>query len=115
MATNTSRYELPNRRLDPEFTEIQAKSCRIITTNKILFNSVFSHWEFTVVDADGNEYSWKDFRCAEAADLATVKLAIYNHLVSSVEKIPEDGAQGNYLKTTTVVTDRGSSDQDYVG
>lgn len=115
MPDYTSSYNLSNRHQAGEiyFTDQQANYCTIVSTTKIYYNSVFNHWEFKVIDRDNNTYTWKDFRCLEGADKTNVKLAIFNHLVTDVVKVKEDGNNDSYLKTETSVADRGQDE--YIG
>lgn len=116
MPDYTSTYELPNRYNSAEsiyFTRKEANVCKIVSTTKVYFNSVFNHWEFKVIDKQGNTYTWKDFRCLEGSNTAGVKSAILNHLTSNVVKVTEDENNANHLKTITTVSDRGQNE--YVG
>ncbi len=112
MAEITSSYNLPNRynESDIYFTDMDANHCRILSTTKVYYNSVFNHWEFKVLDREGNTYTWKDFRCLEGADKANVKLAIYNHLVTDTIKIQEDENNSGHLRTSSSPSDRGQDE-----
>ena len=117
MSQQTSDFILRNR-FNPSarfFSQGDAWRSIIVSTNKIYHNSVFSHWDFSVKDTDGNTYSWSDYWCVEGASKNDVKKAIYDHLIDEVEKIPHESAYDHGLKkTTTVVADRGK-DEDLEG
>tara|TARA_R100001594_G_scaffold95863_1_gene130145 strand:- start:276 stop:629 length:354 start_codon:yes stop_codon:yes gene_type:complete len=113
MPDYTSTHNLLNRYDTSEniyFTDHEANYCRIESTTKIYYNSVFNHWEFKVLDRLGNTYTWKDFRCLEGADKANVKLAIFNHLTTSVIRVKEDENNAGHLRTSSSVADRGQDE-----
>lgn len=113
MSQQTSDFILRNRfnPLTRFFSKDDVWNCIIVSTDKIYHNSIFSHWNFSVKDLDGNTYSWSDYWCVEGASKADVKKVIYDHLLDEVEKIPHESAYDHGLKkTTTNVTDRGSGE-----
>ena len=113
MAQETSTYQLRNR-YNPVykyFTTIEADNCFIVSTTKIYHNSVFNHWEFVIKDQDFNQYTWKDFYCAEAASKVDVIKAIRDHIIDDMIKITEDGSNSDdYKLTRTAVADRGKDE-----
>ena len=115
MPDYTSSYNLSNRYSADGgiFTYEEANNCRIVSTTKVYYNSVFNHWEFKVSDREANTYTWKDFRCLEGANKANVKLAILNHLTTDVIKVKEDENNAGHLRTINSVSDRGQDE--YVG
>ena len=116
MAKETSTYEIKNRYTDSTkyFTEDQANTCLIISTTKVSHDGTFNHWRIVVEDAEGNRYTWLDFRLAEGASKANVKSAILSHITDQMIKIPTNGAYDHdYKRTTSAPSDRGEGE--YVG
>ena len=91
MSDIESSFTIPDAGLE-YFTDGEARELVITLENKIAQFGAHLYWEFEVTDSDGNTYQWKDFTVADDANTATIKAAIYHHVVNHVYKIPGNTA-----------------------
>jgi hypothetical protein len=73
------------------FTIDEAKSCTINkNTSKLYEDGIFKNWIMAVNDVDGYYYNWEDDETTEMASDATIKLNIYNFLITKCYKMGEN-------------------------
>jgi hypothetical protein len=110
MTDLSASFRVSHAKEEGSFTKTAANECMINETISILLNGVHSYWRIKVTDINGNTYEWRDYVTASDAAKGTMKTNIYDHLVSSVEMIPDD-SESHHSKTESTITGKGNGER----